>query len=114
LRLTGKRGVDHVVEVGGAGTLARSIRATAADGYVHLIGVLTGGEMDPAGIMRGGVNVRGIRVGSRATFEEMNRAIALHSLRPVIDRVFPFAEARDAYRHLEGATHFGKVVIGFD
>ncbi len=109
--LTGGRGVDHVVEVGGAGTLQRSIAAARVGGQVGLIGVLTGGQIDPAPIMRRNVTVRGIFVGSREMFEAMNRAIAQHELRPVIDKVFPFAEARAAYRHLESAAHLGKVVI---
>jgi NADPH:quinone reductase-like Zn-dependent oxidoreductase len=109
--LTGGRGADFVVEVGGAGTLARSISAVRIGGDVALIGVLTGGQIDPAPIMRRNVTLRGIFVGSREMFEAMNRAIAQHRLRPVIDRVFPFAEARDAYRHLQGASHVGKVVI---
>ncbi len=110
--LTGGRGADYVVEVGGAGTLPRSIAAARIGGEVALIGVLTGGQIDPAPIMRRNVTLRGIFVGSREMFEAMNRAITLHRMRPVIDHVFPFAAARDAYRHLEGASHVGKVVIG--
>ena len=109
--LTGGRGADFVVEVGGAGTLPRSISAARIGGEVALIGVLTGGQIDPAPIMRRNITLRGIFVGSREMFEAMNRAIAQHQMRPVIDRVFPFAAARDAYRHLEGASHVGKVVI---
>ncbi len=109
--LTGGRGVDHVVEVGGAGTLPRSIASARIGGQVGLIGVLTGGQIDPTPIMRRNVVLRGIFVGSREMFEAMNRAIALHRLRPVIDRVFPFEQAREAYRHLQGASHVGKVVI---
>jgi NADPH:quinone reductase-like Zn-dependent oxidoreductase len=109
--LTGGRGADHVVEVGGAGTLPRSIAAARVGGQVALIGVLTGGQIDPAPIMRRNVTLRGIFVGSREMFEAMNRAIARHRLRPVIDAVFPFARAADAYRHLQGASHVGKVVI---
>ncbi|WP_207477101.1 zinc-dependent alcohol dehydrogenase family protein [Arenibaculum pallidiluteum] len=110
-RLAGGRGVDHVVEVGGSGTLPRSIAACRLGGAVHLIGVLTTGQMDPGMILGAGVTVRGIYVGSRQMFEAMNRAIALHRLKPVIDEVFPFERARDAYRHIEGASHVGKVVI---
>ena len=110
--LTGRRGADHVVEVGGAGTLARSIASARLGGAVHLIGVLTGGgEIDPALILRRSVTLRGVFVGSRQMFEAMNRMIDLHRLRPVIDRVFPFAEAKDAYRHLKAAGHVGKIVI---
>ncbi len=111
LRLTGGRGVDHVVEVGGAGTLPRSVEATRMGGQVHLIGVLTGGEINPTPVLRRNVILRGIYVGSRQMFEAMNQAITLHTIRPVIDRVFPFAEAREAYRYLTSQAHVGKVVI---
>jgi NADPH:quinone reductase-like Zn-dependent oxidoreductase len=73
--------------------------------------VLTKGQIDPLTIFRSGAIVRPIFVGSRQMFEAMNRAIALHRLEPVIDRVFPFTEALEAYRYLKGATHLGKVVI---
>jgi NADPH:quinone reductase-like Zn-dependent oxidoreductase len=109
--LTGGRGVDHVVEVGGPGTLQRSIGATRQGGIVSLIGVLTRGTLDPMAIFAGGAIIRPLYVGSRQMFEAMNRAIALHKIEPVIDRVFPFEEAPEAYRHLKGATHLGKVVI---
>lgn len=109
--LTGKRGVDHVVEVGGAGTLPKSIAATRVGGAVHLIGVLTGGQIDPMPIMQKAMDLRGVFVGSREMFEAMNRAIAFHRIQPVIDRVFPFEEAQAAYRHLESQAHLGKVVI---
>ena len=111
LRATNGRGVDHVVEVGGAGTLPRSIAACALGGQIALIGVLTGGQVDPATIMRRSITLRGIYVGSRAMFEAMNRAISHAVLRPVIDRVFEFGEAPAAYRHLEAAGHLGKIVI---
>lgn len=110
--LTGGRGVDHVVEVGGPGTLPRSLEAVRQGGHVHLIGVLTGGgTIDPSIVLRRGVVMRGIYVGSRQMFEAMNQAIALHRITPVIDRVFGFEDAKDAYRHLQGQGHFGKVVI---
>ncbi len=112
--LTDGRGADYVVEVGGAGTLARSVAAVRIGGQVALIGVLTGGQIDPAPIMRRNVTLRGIFVGSREMFEAMNRAITHHALHPVIDAVFPFARAADAYRHLQSAAHVGKVVIRAD
>ncbi len=112
LGLTGGLGVDHVVEVGGAGTLGQSLRAVKVGGHVAMIGVLTGaGEAGVTPILMKNVRVQGIYVGSRAMFEDMNRAIGLHKLRPVVDRVFPFAEARAAYAHLASGGHFGKVVI---
>jgi NADPH:quinone reductase-like Zn-dependent oxidoreductase len=110
--LTGKVGVDHVIEVGGAGTLDQSLRAVRAGGRISLIGVLSGtGTMNPLPILMKAVRVRGIFVGSRAMFEAMNRAVALHKLRPVIDRVFPLDEFRAAFAHLESGAHFGKVCI---
>jgi NADPH:quinone reductase-like Zn-dependent oxidoreductase len=111
-QLTAGRGVDHVVEVGGAGTLAQSLRAVRTAGHIALIGVLSGyGQVNPLPILMKGVRVQGIYVGSRDMFEAMNRAVALHRLRPVVDRVFPFDRAPDAFRYLESAAHFGKIVI---
>ncbi|MCB1748917.1 MAG: NAD(P)-dependent alcohol dehydrogenase, partial [Gammaproteobacteria bacterium] len=87
LDLTGGRGVDHVVEVGGSGTLAKSINATAYGGHVGLIGVLTGFEnaIDPMPVLFKSVDVQGIYVGSREMFENMNAAFAVNGLEPVID-----------------------------
>jgi NADPH:quinone reductase-like Zn-dependent oxidoreductase len=111
LELTGGRGVDLVSEVGGAGTLQRSIEAVRVGGKIGLVGVLTGGEINPTRVMNKSIRLQGIYVGSRAMFETMNRAIAAHELRPVIDRSFAFDEARAAYHHMQGAGHFGKIVI---
>jgi NADPH:quinone reductase-like Zn-dependent oxidoreductase len=105
-------GVDHVVEVGGPGTLAQSLRAIRIGGKITLIGVLSGAaEINPMLIFSRRANVQGISVGSTEMFEAMNRAIAAHKLRPVVDRVFPFTEVREALRYLESGAHFGKVVI---
>jgi NADPH:quinone reductase-like Zn-dependent oxidoreductase len=110
--LTGGVGVDHVVEVGGAGTLPRSLKSVRVGGHVALIGVLTGlGEVNPIGILMNSIRLHGIFVGSRVMFEAMNRAIASSGLLPVIDRVFPFEESVAAIKHLEGGNHFGKIVI---
>ena len=113
LELTGGRGVDIVVEVGGAGTLAQSIKATRIGGHISLIGVLAGqrGEVNPLPAVMKGICIQGIYVGSREMFEAMNRAISLHGIRPVIDRVFPFDQVRQAFRHLESGAHIGKVVV---
>jgi NADPH:quinone reductase-like Zn-dependent oxidoreductase len=109
---TGGQGVDHVVEVGGAGTLERSFKAVRTGGHIALIGVLSGtGTVNPMPVLMRHLTVRGIYVGSRQMFEAMNRAITVNQLRPVIDRVFSFEQAREAYRHLQGQSHFGKVVI---
>ncbi len=111
--LSGKRGVDLVVEVGGAGTLGKSLKAVRAGGHISLIGVLSGGagEVNPLPAVMKGVCIQGIYVGSREMFEAMLRAIELHAIHPVIDRVFPFAEAREACHYLQSGAHFGKVVI---
>lgn len=111
--LTGSRGVDHVVEVGGPGTLPRSIQAARIGGWIHLIGsgLAPGDAINPAPAMRKGLVLRGIRIGSREMFEAMNRAVEFHRLKPLIDRTFPFEEAKAAYRHLESQKHIGKVVI---
>ena len=111
--LTGGVGADRVIEVGGAGTLPQSLRAVRVAGEISLIGVLTGGEVNPIPALMKAVRIQGIYVGSRAMFAAMNRAIELHRLRPVIDRVFPFNQAREAFAHLESQAHFGKIVIRF-
>jgi NADPH:quinone reductase-like Zn-dependent oxidoreductase len=113
VELTGGAGVDHVVEMGGLGTMEQSFQATRPGGRVSLIGVLTGFDrkVDPHPAMVKGLCLQAIVVGSRAMFEDLNRAVAVTGLRPVIDRVFPFEQAREAFRHLQAAGHVGKVVI---
>jgi NADPH:quinone reductase-like Zn-dependent oxidoreductase len=110
--LTGDRGVDLVIEIGGAGTVAQSIEALAHGGTISLVGDLAAGEgMDLARFLSRGATLRTITVGSRHDFERMNRVINQHQLRPVIDRVVPFAEAPEAFSHFAHGTRFGKVVI---
>ena len=109
--LTDGEGVDHVVEVGGAGTLEKSVASARVGGHVALIGILTGGVMNPVGIMRGSLRLNGICVGSRAMFTAMNDAIAANTLEPVIDHVVAFEDARQAYHDMRAAGHFGKIVI---
>jgi NADPH:quinone reductase-like Zn-dependent oxidoreductase len=112
LELTGGLGVDHVVEIGGAGTLPKSINAVKAGGVVSLIGILSGaGQIDPMALLFKQARLQGILVGSREMFEAMNRAMSVTQVRPVIDKVFAFSEAREAYRYLESGAHFGKVCI---
>jgi NADPH:quinone reductase-like Zn-dependent oxidoreductase len=113
LELTGGSGVDRVVEVGGPGTFDRSVNAVRVGGIIGLIGVLTGmsGATNPTSIMRKSITVRGIYVGSRAMFGDMNRAIEAHNLKPMIDQTFDFKDARSAYHAMRGAGHFGKLVI---
>jgi NADPH:quinone reductase-like Zn-dependent oxidoreductase len=111
--LTDKLGADHIVEVGGAGTLEKSLESVRYGGQIHHIGVLSGfeGKVNPWWIIAKSAAVRGVYVGSREMFESMNRAIALHELKPVIDQVFPFTEAREAFSMMESGGHFGKIVI---
>ena len=106
-------GVDLVAEVGGAGTLPQSLRAVRMGGRISLIGVLSGseGQINPRSITMKKVRVQGIFVGSREMFEAMNRAVSLHQLHPVIDRIFPFEDAREALRYMENGAHFGKICI---
>ena len=112
LELTGKRGVDHVIEVGGAGTMQKSVNAVKMGGHVAVIGVLTGkGDFNPTAVLMKVVKMHGIFVGSRQMFEDMNRLIAQHKMQPVIDRVFDFDQAQDALKYMESAAHFGKIVI---
>ena len=113
LELTGGSGVDRIVEVGGPGTFDRSVNAVRVGGIISLIGVLTGftGATNPTSIMRKSITVKGIYVGSRAMFADMNRAIEAHNLKPVIDQTFDFKDARSAYHAMRGAGHFGKLVI---
>ena len=111
--MTGGIGVDHVVEVGGGGTLEQSIDAVRIGGHIAMIGVLTQGAVNPMPILRKSIRLNGIYVGSRAMFLDMNAAIEAGGLKPVIDRRFAFADAPDAYRCMEAAGHFGKIVIEF-
>jgi NADPH:quinone reductase-like Zn-dependent oxidoreductase len=108
---TEQRGVDHVVEVGGAGTLPRSLKAVRVGGRVSLIGVLAAGEVNPLPILMRNVCVQGIYVGSRDMFEAMNRAISRHQMRPVVGRVFGFSEAVQALHYMESGSHFGKIAL---
>ena len=113
LDMTDGKGVDRVVEVGGPGTLQKSIEAVRVGGTIGLIGILTGiaGQISPTALMRKSITLRGIYVGPRAMFAEMNRAISAHGIRPVIDQSFAFEDAPEAYRTMRAAGHFGKIVI---
>jgi NADPH:quinone reductase-like Zn-dependent oxidoreductase len=105
-------GVDHVIEVGGPGTLERSFRAVRTGGHIALIGILSGvGTVNPLPVLMRHLTVRGIFVGSRTMFENMARAFALHQTRPIVDSTFAFDEFPKALKHLESGGHFGKVVI---
>jgi len=112
-RVADMGGVDHVVEVGGAGTMGESLRAVRHGGHIALIGVLTGGGLsfNPVPVLMKGVRVQGILVGTRDMFEAMNAAITLNGMKPVIDRVFEFGEVAQALRHMQSGAHFGKIVV---
>lgn len=116
LDLTDGRGVDHVLEVGGPASFAQSLRATRLGGQISVIGYLGGteGAINPLDIFRRQLRVRGIPVGSRASFETMNRAIAANDIKPVIGRRFFWKEAAEALAALEGGAGFGKVVLDFE
>lgn len=113
MEFTQGRGVDHVVEVGGQGTLARSFGALRIGGKVSMIGNLSGAatELNPGLIMGRRANIQGISVGSTQMFEALNRAIAANKIKPVIDKVFGFDEVKAAYNHMAAGAHFGKIVI---
>jgi NADPH:quinone reductase-like Zn-dependent oxidoreductase len=113
VQLTGGVGVDHVVEVGGAGTFERSLRAIRPMGIVSQIGVLSGvtSDLNIAPILMKHARIHGIYVGSRAMFEDMNRAIVQNRIVPVVDKVFSFEQVSDALRHMESGSHFGKIVV---
>jgi NADPH:quinone reductase-like Zn-dependent oxidoreductase len=111
--LTGGRGVDHLLEVGGAATLPVSLSAVRDGGHLTIVGLLTGAMPDREAAAKSGRDVRvdSVYVGSTRHFEEMNDAIERSGLHPVVDRVFSFADARAAFEYLETGAHFGKVVI---
>ena len=110
---TDGRGVDHVVEVGGPGTLAQSIDAVKVGGHISLIGVLTGfsGEVPTALLMRKQARLQGLIVGNRQQQKDFVRALEANAVRPVIDRRFPLDDLADAFRHEQSASHFGKIGI---
>jgi NADPH:quinone reductase-like Zn-dependent oxidoreductase len=111
--LTNGAGVDHVVEVGGPGTLPKSLKSTKVGGHVHLIGVLDspGAQVSPMLSVFNLLTVRGIYVGNRAMHQSTLAAIDANNIKPVIDRTFPFDESIEAYRYFSQQKHVGKVVI---
>ncbi|KAF9496335.1 NAD-P-binding protein [Pleurotus eryngii] len=112
-KITGGRGVDHVIEVGGPGTLPKSIQSIRLAGWIHVIGFVAGGQDSSlvGPIVGTAANLRGILIGSVRQFKDMNRLIATHNLRPVVNKVFPFEQTAEAYKYLESQAHVGKVVI---
>ncbi|WP_020178835.1 NAD(P)-dependent alcohol dehydrogenase [Methylopila sp. M107] len=109
------RGVDHVVEIGGPGTLAQSIEAVAIGGHIALIGIFTGlsGEVPTFALMAKQARLQGLIVGSRRHQQEMIRAIDANGLKPVLDRTFPLEDLADAFRRQESNRHFGKIALEF-
>lgn len=116
VRAAAGRGVDIVVEIGGAGTFDQSVKALRYGGTMSLLGLLAGaqGPIDTAMVFRKGIKVHGVYVGSVSIFNDFVRALEASKIEPVIDTVFPFAEARAAYEHVASGRHFGKVVIRVD
>lgn len=112
---TGGTGVDHVVEVGGPGTLAQSIEAVRVGGHIALIGVLTGraGEVPTSALMAKQARLQGLIVGSRRQQQDYVAALDRTGIRPVIDRTYAFEELPEAFRHQEGGSHFGKLCVAW-
>jgi NADPH:quinone reductase-like Zn-dependent oxidoreductase len=104
-----------VVEVGGPESFLQSLQAIRMGGQIHMIGYVGSkkGEINPLEILYRRAVVRGIPIGSRESFDHMNRAIALHKMRPVVDRVFRWTEARAALEYMREGKHFGKIVLKF-
>ncbi|MGA8938610.1 MAG: NAD(P)-dependent alcohol dehydrogenase [Acidobacteriaceae bacterium] len=113
LKLTQNRGVDHIVEVGGAGTLPLSFKAITPGGNIYVIGVLAGkgATIDPTPILAKALHVEGVYVGSRAMYARMISAIEANQIHPVIDRTFSLSEAREALTYMQNGSHFGKIVL---
>ncbi len=113
LELTGGKGVDCVVEIGGAGTLDQSMMATRIGGHIALIGVLAGfaGPVQTAMLFAKNLRVQGLTVGSRKMQQDMIAAINANGIKPVLDKSFPLADLGDAFRHQESGAHFGKIVV---
>lgn len=111
--LTDERGVDHVIEVGGPGTLTQSITACKMGGHIALIGILTGlaGEVSIPALFSNQIRVNGVSVGSKADQENMIRALTAINLKPVIDRSFPLHEIAAAFQYYGTQSHFGKVCV---
>ncbi len=115
LELTDKRGVDHIIEVGGAGTLAKSINAVRVGGHIAMIGALeTEGTFNHVPVFMKAIRIQGIFVGSKVMFEDMNAEIVRNNFKPVIDRTFAFGEIKEALHYMESGSHFGKIVIDYD
>jgi NADPH:quinone reductase-like Zn-dependent oxidoreductase len=115
LEITSGAGADVIVEVGGSGTLPQSVRAVAMGGHISMIGVLTGfqGEVPTAELFQKNAVISGITVGSRASQQDMVRAININGIKPVIDRSFGLEALAEAFRLQESQQHFGKICLNF-
>ena len=113
LSFTDGRGVDVVVEIGGAGTLPQSIAAVRVGGHISLIGVLAGfeGNVPTAALFGKNATLKGITVGSRAQQQDMIRGLEINAIKPVIDSTYPLEDIAAAFRHQESQTHFGKICL---
>ncbi|KAJ7581406.1 hypothetical protein C8J56DRAFT_1168887 [Mycena floridula] len=115
LKITNGRGVDHILEVGGPGTLEKSMKSVRVAGRIHVIGFLASADSPNITLytIMKAATLRGIQTGSVAQFKDMNRLLAAHpeATRPVIDKVFPFKDAVKAWAHLESQAFVGKIVI---
>jgi NADPH:quinone reductase-like Zn-dependent oxidoreductase len=113
LRLTDGRGVDHVIEIGGAGSLGRSYASLGFGGKVALIGFLSaaGSDPNPYPLMMKGASLHGVGVGNTKSFEDMNRAIESAGIIPIVDKLFPFDQAPEAFKCLASGDFFGKIVV---
>ena len=112
---TGGRGADFIMEVGGGGTIQESMKAIRIGGHIAIIGIVAGAgdAFNPAALIGNSAKLQGLSVGSRDMFEAMCRAIDLHKISPVVDKVFPFTEAKAAFSAMAGGEHFGKIVLQF-
>ena len=112
---TGGRGCDFIMEVGGGGTIEQSMRAIRIAGHIAIIGVVAGPGpgFNPASLISNAAKLQGVFVGSRDMFEAMCRAIDLHQIRPVVDKVFPWTRAKAAFEAMRAGEHFGKIVLEF-
>jgi NADPH:quinone reductase-like Zn-dependent oxidoreductase len=116
---TGGRGAEFIMEVGGAGTLEQSLKSICMGGHIAIVGILSDAGAPPptlssAAMVGSSAKVQGLSVGSREMFEAMCRAMTLHQIRPVIDRVMPWVEAPRAIDEMANGGHFGKIVLAFD
>lgn len=112
---TGGVGADFIMEVGGAGTIHQSLKAIRINGHIAIIGVVAGaGEgVNPGSLVANSARLQGVTVGSREMFEAMCRALELHRIQPMVDKVFPFTEAGAAFAAMAAGEHFGKIVLQF-